>query len=834
MKLTGLPWQEAVKAGNKTGMMKYVINISLIFAAAVLACSCCLIPSGNMGDAAGPEVGMEEKEQPVELQVADHGRFTGVPENKKISSILISGQAIDVDIAGNYAYVTNDLGVLYIINISDKERPYITGKCRDIDSANIVIVKGDYAYISYTKWVSGKSDYYTDCGFKIIDISDKEDPTVIGDYDSGRNNKKSVFGLYIEGDYAYLNTSTYDDGSEFNTLEIVDISHKKSPGLVGELELEGSPANITVNGNTASINMNFYDYDADEYKDVSKLALVDVTDKKNPYIRASMEVPSNSWGIYQKGYDLYLSSHKPQDDDYNESMIQIVDISQEEPALMGSISLPGGAWELDMAGGFLYASDLTGGIYTIDVEDSKEPFIAGRLNTSGNSYDITIMGNYGYIADGFEGLVIMELSDEDGKNKYEPIRDNQENQPPHAVIDIYGDTAGGYYITGTPIFFNAVNSFDPESKDLSYKWTIDGYEYDDEQIVDIIPRDPGNFEVMLQVSDGELTDTVKHSIHIAEINKPVEDIVSHEFTVEIEYTLINNSREVLNDIECLMRVPLSYEPYQYILDLASSIPVSDIIYDNHRNKLLQFDIDEELGPGESLSVLVSLEVKVNEFDYGSINQELRYEDDDPDLYYYTRDDIFIDSDSPAIKDVASNLVQGIASPLEMAGVLYDYVVRNMYYDFERAENREYDFMSASEILEAGSGVCSDYSILYTALLRAAGIPARLAAGIPVYTMLYEPGKELDIGHAWVEVKIPGYGWVPVDITNEETFWTSNYFLDIVTERGPGYIYEHSTMDWGSYYYDGFDYSWDGEGPPAVEQEFLFRVEDVGLTDIVKD
>ncbi|MES0340947.1 MAG: transglutaminase-like domain-containing protein, partial [Candidatus Humimicrobiaceae bacterium] len=174
------------------------------------------------------------------------------------------------------------------------------------------------------------------------------------------------------------------------------------------------------------------------------------------------------------------------------------------------------------------------------------------------------------------------------------------------------------------------------------------------------------------------------------------------------------------------------------------------------------------------------------------------------------------------------------SPIKIAGLLYNHIVRNLYYDYERAEDREYEFMNASEILETGKGVCSDYSILYTAMLRSVGIPARLAAGIPVYTILYETGKEIDVGHAWVEIKIPGYGWIPVDITTEENFWTSNYFMDIVTERGPGYIYEHSTMDWGSYYYDGFDYSWDGQYVPEVDQDFIFRVKDLELKNILKD
>jgi len=501
---------------------------------------------------------------------------------------------------------------------------------------------------------------------------------------------------------------------------------------------------------------------------------------------------------------------------------------------MGNIDLPGGTWELDMAENFLYVSDLTGGVYTIDVLNNIEPFIAGRLNTSGTSYDLTLMGNYGYIADGFEGLVIMELSDMESSEEYEADNKNSKNLPPKAAMDIYGDTAGDYYILGTPLIFSAVNSFDPEGQEIYYTWNVEEGENRDESIIDMVYQEPGYYEIILQVSDGELTDTVSKKILIADINKPVSSIYPHNFTIEIEYVLDNQGQDFLQDIECLMRVPLSYEPYQNIKNMVTNIPAADELYDNHHNKLLQFVIDKDLEPSGQLSVLVTFDLVVNEFDYSDINQDTKYDKDDSDLYYYTRDDLYIDSDNPLIKEVTNELIGNETSPLTIAGIIYDYITRILYYDYERVEDKEYEFMSASEILKTGSGVCVDYSILYTAMLRAAGIPARLAAGIPVYAMLHETDKEIDIGHAWVEIKIPGHGWVPIDITTEEDFWTSNYFLDIVTERGPGYIYEHTTMDWGSYYYDGFNYNRDGEGIPQVKQSFFFRANGINLSEITKD
>ena len=136
-------------------MKQYIINILLIISITACACSCCFMTSETLNkivERQKSDISQDYQEE----EIVDHGTFTGVPVNRKLSNISISGQAIDVDISGNYAYVTNDLGALYIIDISDKERPYVTGKCREIDSANIVIVKDDFAYVSYTEWIAGE------------------------------------------------------------------------------------------------------------------------------------------------------------------------------------------------------------------------------------------------------------------------------------------------------------------------------------------------------------------------------------------------------------------------------------------------------------------------------------------------------------------------------------------------------------------------------------------------------------------------------------------------------------------------------------------------------
>jgi len=63
--------------------------------------------------------------------------------------------------------------------------------------------------------------------------------------------------------------------------------------------------------------------------------------------------------------------------------------------------------------------------------------------------------------------------------------------------------------------------------------------------------------------------------------------------------------------------------------------------------------------------------------------------------------------------------------------------------------------SARQVLEAGRGDCNEHTVLYVALARAAGLPARTAAGL-----VYVNGRFYY--HAWPEVWLDR--WVPVDPT----------------------------------------------------------------------
>ncbi|MBB4305608.1 transglutaminase-like putative cysteine protease [Rhodobium orientis] len=71
-----------------------------------------------------------------------------------------------------------------------------------------------------------------------------------------------------------------------------------------------------------------------------------------------------------------------------------------------------------------------------------------------------------------------------------------------------------------------------------------------------------------------------------------------------------------------------------------------------------------------------------------------------------------------------------------------------------------------ETLDRGWGSCRDFAVLFAEAVRTLGLGARLVSGY-----LYNPSGNwlgstaIGSTHAWVEVFVPGAGWIPFDPTN---------------------------------------------------------------------
>ncbi len=114
---------------------------------------------------------------------------------------------------------------------------------------------------------------------------------------------------------------------------------------------------------------------------------------------------------------------------------------------------------------------------------------------------------------------------------------------------------------------------------------------------------------------------------------------------------------------------------------------------------------------------------------------------------------FIQSAAPQIVDAAK---QAVGEPKDLAEAvtrLTGFVYRHVRDEYVPA------YSNALEALESGRGDCTEHSVLFVALARALGIPARVAVGIAYWP----PGGGFG-WHAWAEVAGPDGRWYAVDPT----------------------------------------------------------------------
>lgn len=108
---------------------------------------------------------------------------------------------------------------------------------------------------------------------------------------------------------------------------------------------------------------------------------------------------------------------------------------------------------------------------------------------------------------------------------------------------------------------------------------------------------------------------------------------------------------------------------------------------------------------------------------------------------------------PEIRRAVEEVLGGVTDPRVAARRLSDWVYSTL------DKRITLSVPSARQVLEARSGDCNEHTVLYVAMARAAGLPARTAAGL-VYV------RDRFYYHAWPEVWLDG--WVPVDPTLGQT------------------------------------------------------------------
>lgn len=112
-----------------------------------------------------------------------------------------------------------------------------------------------------------------------------------------------------------------------------------------------------------------------------------------------------------------------------------------------------------------------------------------------------------------------------------------------------------------------------------------------------------------------------------------------------------------------------------------------------------------------------------------------------------------DFGAPELARLAADVTAGSTGTYEAARKLLDEVHRRLGKVYGASRDR------ASDVLAAGQGDCTEHAVLFVALARAAGIPARAQLGLVAAT--YADGQPALYWHAWAEVRSAGE-WIAMD------------------------------------------------------------------------
>jgi len=111
------------------------------------------------------------------------------------------------------------------------------------------------------------------------------------------------------------------------------------------------------------------------------------------------------------------------------------------------------------------------------------------------------------------------------------------------------------------------------------------------------------------------------------------------------------------------------------------------------------------------------------------------------------------ADWTGVADAAAVLTEGTKTDREKLEAIYTFVVSTIEYDDDKINTLSPGYIpDPVQTLREGSGLCYDFASLTASLLRASGVPARLAKGY---------AETVDGYHAWNEVYIDSE-WITID------------------------------------------------------------------------
>ena len=235
--------------------------------------------------------------------------------------------------------------------------------------------------------------------------------------------------------------------------------------------------------------------------------------------------------------------------------------------------------------------------------------------------------------------------------------------------------------------------------------------------------------------------------------EPISFVNPQAYSVEYKVT-IRNDGFTLTDIRLYLPMPGEWEAQRdFKITQVSPDPKSQGVEKNSGNAMIYWQLSGIPKKNTTEDFILNFDLTayetVTNIDPLTIQP---YNTDTVEYKQYTKDEKYIEASDPEIVQLASDLAKGETNPYLLAKTFYDYVIDTAHFELLGQ-----GLNGAKYLLENGKGEGGDYSALFIALSRAAGIPARPVVG-------YWAISGNDQTNVWAEFYLENIGWIPVDAT----------------------------------------------------------------------
>jgi hypothetical protein len=276
----------------------------------------------------------------------------------------------------SYAYIVDhvlysgnpDVG-LWIVDFFDPGGPSIKGFL-NIQLANDVVVRGDYAYV-----VSGFTQF--DHLLSIVDISDPTLPklvSTIGLISEGMD-------VFVDGDYAYVALGSFGNG----IFQVVNVSDPEAPFIVGTYSWGYGSAGVIEHEDIA--------YLADEFG----LITLDVTYPNGLTLISELSIGvDDPTSVRLKKNIIYMTGESPA----GVGTLYTVDMTVPSvPNLLNIYNMPeANARDIWILGNYGFVANDVAGLRTMDLSDPNNPVTLDIYDTSDTALDLAVADHYLYLA----------------------------------------------------------------------------------------------------------------------------------------------------------------------------------------------------------------------------------------------------------------------------------------------------------------------------------------------------------------------------------------------------------------------------------------------------